>query len=291
MRYLLTIDDNLFVMDYAQAVSLAHPTKFDTGVSNPFGVAAAAALPKRFHNFLADTRLGGSCNVREVTSVPHCHGTHSESQSHVCHDLISINDCFGPEPMVACLLEVSGTAATDTSEGRPSNAGGNDQIITAASLDRAFQQLSLPPIRPTALVVRCANPEKWAQSHSGIEMPPYFSIEAMKWIRQWQCRHLLVNLPSVDRLDDGGVLACHRIFWDMDALGHELGSPARIHCTITELLHIPVNITVGMYALLLQIPPWMTDAAPCRPYLVPLRFLTKGEDISLRVDPGNAIRE
>jgi arylformamidase len=36
-------------------------------------------------------------------------------------------------------------------------------------------------------------------------------------LRSIGVRHLLVDLPSVDREEDGGVLAAHHAFWDFPA--------------------------------------------------------------------------
>lgn len=47
------------------------------------------------------------------------------------------------------------------------------------------------------------------------ELKSYFSQDAMCYINALEVKHLLVDLPSVDRENDGGRLAAHRIFWNL----------------------------------------------------------------------------
>ena len=44
--------------------------------------------------------------------------------------------------------------------------------------------------------------------------PAFFSIESMKYIVSLGIKHLLVDMPSVDRLFDDGILSAHNIFWE-----------------------------------------------------------------------------
>ena len=80
-------------------------------------------------------------------------------------------------------------------------------------------------------------------------------------------KHLLVDLPSIDRLVDGGKLANHRIFWNVPEGEFEVGPETRVESTITELAYIPEAVSDGEYLLNLQIAPFESDAAPSRPVL------------------------
>ena len=76
-------------------------------------------------------------------------------------------------------------------------------------------------------------------------------------------KHLLHDLPSVDREEDGGVLAAHHAFWDFP-------NTIDLDRTITEMLHVPSTVGDGEYLLELQLPHFMNDAAPSRPVLYAL---------------------
>ena len=98
-------------------------------------------------------------------------------------------------------------------------------------------------------------------------IPPYFTADAMEFIVECGFKHLLVDLPSIDRLFDDGKLANHRIFWNVEQGSFETNAETRINSTITELIYVPNEVADGEYLLNLQIAPFESDAAPSRPVL------------------------
>ena len=86
---------------------------------------------------------------------------------------------------------------------------------------------------------------------------PFFTHEAIKFIIEKGIKHLLVDLPSIDKADDGGQLGNHYRFF-------EIGK------TISELLFIPDSVQDGLGFLQIQIPNWGLDAAPSRPIFYPI---------------------
>jgi kynurenine formamidase len=97
--------------------------------------------------------------------------------------------------------------------------------------------------------------------------PPFFSIEAMEYIVSLGVTHLLVDIPSVDRLFDDGNLTAHNIFWDTKLKKYNQSTKSK---TITEMIYVPDSISDGSYLLNLQIPAFLSDAAPSRPILYAL---------------------
>jgi kynurenine formamidase len=102
------------------------------------------------------------------------------------------------------------------------------------------------------------------------EPPPYLSHEAMAYIVSLGVRHLLLDLPSVDRAFDEGRLSAHRIFWEMEPAGHSAVEGPASSRTITELIYVDDTVPDGRYLLDLQIAPFVADAAPSRPVLYPV---------------------
>ena len=94
-------------------------------------------------------------------------------------------------------------------------------------------------------------------------------------------RHLLVDLPSVDREDDQGFLSAHSVFFGVPARQRtdpnkppaarsatEVDSK-REGCTVTELCYFDEHVPDGLYTLNLQVSPLLLDAIPSRPILFP----------------------
>jgi kynurenine formamidase len=84
--------------------------------------------------------------------------------------------------------------------------------------------------------------------------------EAAKYLVERGVQHLLLDLPSVDREEDGGQLLAHRAFW-------QYPEAVRKHCTITELIYVPNEIKDGFYLLNLQTASFDLDVSPSRPVL------------------------
>ena len=115
------------------------------------------------------------------------------------------------------------------------------------------------------LIIRTLPNDKSKKSRDYMkEAPTFFSIEAMEYIVSLGVEHLLVDTPSVDRLLDEGNLSSHNIFWETK--GKEFNSNAK-NKTITEMIFVFEDIIDGSYLLNLQIPAFVSDAAPSRPIL------------------------
>jgi kynurenine formamidase len=93
------------------------------------------------------------------------------------------------------------------------------------------------------------------------DAPSFLSIDAMEYIVSLGVKHLIVDTPSVDRLLDDGHLSAHNIFWETK--GKEF-NPNTKNKTITEMIFASENIKDGSYLLNLQIPAFVSDAAPSR---------------------------
>ena len=79
--------------------------------------------------------------------------------------------------------------------------------------------------------------------------------------------HLVVDLPSIDRMEDDGMLGNHRIFWsDNGNLNGSINSNSKK--TITELAYIPNDVEDGFYFMNIQLPHFKIDAAPSRPIIL-----------------------
>ncbi|MCY7345238.1 MAG: cyclase family protein, partial [Pyrinomonadaceae bacterium] len=99
------------------------------------------------------------------------------------------------------------------------------------------------------------------------EIPPFFSTEAMRFISESGVKHLLADVPSIDRIFDEGKLSNHRIFWSVEPGKFELNEKSLLNHTVTEMIFVPDSIADGAYFLNLQIAAFAADASPSRPRL------------------------
>ncbi|HEY3250212.1 MAG TPA: cyclase family protein, partial [Ignavibacteria bacterium] len=123
-----------------------------------------------------------------------------------------------------------------------------------------------------ALIIRTLPNDESKKSRRYIEsQPPFFSNEAMSFIRELGVSHLLVDIPSVDKTFDEGKLTAHHIFWNVEQGSHDVDPNNHSLKTITEMIYILNEVKDGEYILNLQIAPFVSDASPSRPLLYKIR--------------------
>ncbi len=133
---------------------------------------------------------------------------------------------------------------------------GEDKVISEAILREKIQ-----PNETEALIIRTLPNfrEKQTKKYSHTNWP-YLSEEAAIFLRNSGVKHLLIDLPSVDKEKDGGKLLAHKAFWNYP-------KNTRFDATITELVYVPNSIEDGDYLLNLQIASFENDASPSKPVL------------------------
>ncbi len=256
--------------DAARAYDLSIPLAFDAPQPSFFGAAAASGRPLVAGTFVGDVREGGSCNCATYAFTPHCNGTHTECVGHLTHDRIGIRDLALPTYVIARLVTLAPTPAANTAEQSDPAPRPGDELITRASLAAALGPESL--LEAAALVVRTTPnpPAKRHRSYGPERPPPYFSAEFMRSIVADGVQHLIVDLPSIDRAEDAGRLTAHRLFFGLPPGSADATQAQRAQATVTELAYVDDAIPDGWYVLNLQVAPFVADAAPSRPLLLPL---------------------
>ena len=280
MRVHFSHGDRALVADLADALPIAIPLDFDGPQPSHFGARAAHAVPLRAGSFMGDVRAGGSCNCEELRLTPHCNGTHTEGVGHITADRVPVTDSLRGGLLVAGVVSVHAVAQAATGESTNPVPTSDDQLITATALEKACGVLApwwhpdTPDARfPEALVVRTLpnGADKLSRDYAGENPAPYLTREAAAWLVERGVLHLVVDLPSVDRAHDGGHLTAHRVFFGLPAGAKRVSEATRPQATITELAFIAPMVRDGWYLLDLQVPAFLTDAAPSRPLLYPVR--------------------
>ena len=242
--------------DPNEPLDISIPLRFDGPQPNAYGVEPAASQACQYGELVGDTRRGGSCNFEQITLIPHCNGTHTECVGHITNQRISVRDCLIDAFMPAILVSIA-----------PEANGDDDLLITRSRLEQALAGKN--SCVPSSLIVRTLpnNESKLTRLYNSENIPPYFASQAMELIVELGFTHLLVDLPSIDRLFDDGKLANHRIFWNIEPGSFDVTAATRMNSTITELICVPESVVDGDYLLNLQIAPFEADAAPSRPML------------------------
>ncbi len=251
-------------IDAANPLDISIPLAFNDLQPNIYGVEHAASKAYEDSYFVGDTRLGGSCNFENIYLNPHCNGTHTECVGHLTNERISVQECLQEAFMLAELITVSAENALETDDTYSVKLDENDWMITLRSIQNSKFKIQ----NSKALIIRTLpNDDSKKSRDYSRQNPPFFSLEAMQLIVESGVKHLLVDIPSLERLHDEGKLANHRIFWNVEPGASEKNAQTRLNNTITEMVYVPDEIRDGEYLLNLQIAPFVSDASPSRPLL------------------------
>lgn len=210
--------------------------------------------PVMTDQFTGSVALGGAVNFRNIFFNPHGHGTHTECVGHITEEVYSINSAVKRFFSVATLITLQPESLN--ADDRWMKKG--DLVITREQLESKWDGSS------EALILRTTpnSASKKAMNYSATN-PPYIHPDGMAFIAQTNIKHLLLDLPSVDRESDGGLLDAHHEYWQVrENINHER--------TITELIYADDSISDGLYLLELQVAPFKNDASPSRPVLYDL---------------------
>lgn len=234
-----------FRVDFFNPIDISMPLTADEHASKAWYVPPVKIEPVRMGEWVGDVNQGGSVNFRNITFNPHGNGTHTECVGHISKENYSINKVLKRFMFHAELISVL-----------PEFLDNGDQVITKRGIE-----LTLEGKKAEALIIRTISnsPAKLVTQYSNTN-PPYISKEAIEYILSLGYQHLLIDMPSVDKEVDEGVLAAHHAFWEYPGNTQE-------QRTITEMIYVPNEILDGTYILNLQIASFENDASPSKPVL------------------------
>lgn len=213
--------------------------------------------PVRMGDWIGKVSEGkSSTNFNNIFFNPHAHGTHTECLGHITNDFYSINQCLKQFHFIAQVISVE-----------PKKIG-DDFVITKDLVESQKSKVKSHIIE--AIIIRTMpNLEEKKHKNYSNSNPPYLDEETAIYLREIGIKHLLIDLPSVDKEHDEGKLLAHKAFWNVKNVKH-LNADARLDCTITEMIFVPNEIPDGFYLLNLQIASFENDASPSKPVLYSL---------------------
>ncbi|OWY19054.1 cyclase family protein [Sphingobacteriales bacterium UPWRP_1] len=236
---------NQLNFDLSNPIDISIPLLAGVQTANAFYAPFVTIEPVKSGSFIGDVALGGPVNFKNVHLNPHGNGTHTECFGHISPGAETLNQHLKNFFFIAALVSIY-----------PQQQSNGDRLITRQQMEEA-----LWGIQTQALIIRSLpNDGQKLQRHYSGTNPPYLHHEAAKLIAERKIEHLLLDLPSVDREEDGGLLLSHHAFW-------QYPNYTRKHCTITEMVYVPNEVKDGIYLLNLMITALELDASPSKPVL------------------------
>tara|TARA_R110000868_G_scaffold104728_5_gene288680 strand:- start:7466 stop:8215 length:750 start_codon:yes stop_codon:yes gene_type:complete len=231
-------------IDLSKPIDISIPLKASKKNVNAWYINAPKIEPEKDGEWIASVAEGASINFNNIYFNPHAHGTHTECVGHITEKVHSINQNLKQFFFLAEVITVA-----------PENYL-KDKIISKKQL-----QFALGNKKRDAVIIRTIpnTKEKLSRQYSNTNWT-YLLEEAVDLLVKKGVKHLLIDLPSIDREKDGGELRGHNAFWNTKG-------KLRLDATITELIYVPNHIEDGTYFLNLQIAPFENDATPSKPIL------------------------
>ena len=241
-----TIETNSkkYKIDLTKPLDISIPMRASENNVNAWYQAPPKITPVTDSDWVGSVAQGAAVNFNNVFFNPHAHGTHTECAGHVTPKVHSVNSNLKQFMFLAEVITVA-----------PEKKG-QDFVISKKQI-----QFALGNKKRQALVIRTIpNTSEKLNTQYSHTNPPYLLAEAAVYLREKGVKHLLIDLPSVDREEDEGVLAAHHAFWNTEG-------KLRLDATITEMIFVPNHVQDGTHFLNLQIAPFENDASPSKPVL------------------------
>ncbi|MEO6695138.1 MAG: cyclase family protein [Ignavibacteria bacterium] len=270
MELKFTVNNKEYKCDSSTPLIISIPMIFNGDQPNTYDVKKATAKAYEKDGFIGDTRKGGGCNFEQCNFIAHCNGTHTECVGHISLERISIHDTLKDSLIASTLITVNPEKAFDATDQYIPEKNAEDLIITKSIVEKKINNLEMDFLE--GLIIRTLPNDDTKKSRRYMEnQAPYFSIEAMEYIVSLNVKHLLIDLPSVDRTFDDGKLTAHHIFWNVPFDSHDINIKNHSMKTITEMIYASKEIEDGKYLLNIQFPEFEADAAPSRILLYELK--------------------
>ena len=233
-----------YQIDLSQSLDISIPMRASKSNVNAWYLEEPKIEPVKDGEWIATVKDGACINFNNIFFNPHGHGTHTECVGHITEKVHSINQNLKQFFFLAEVVTV------------PPEKLKGDFVISKKQL-----QFALGNKKRDAIVIRTLpnTKEKLTAQYSHTN-PTYLSEEAAQYLKEKNIKHLLIDLPSVDKEKDECELLAHNAFWNTSG-------KLRMDATITELIFVPNSIEDGTYFLNLQIAPFENDATPSKPVL------------------------
>ncbi len=244
MRINFDINGKKWIANLKEGIDLSIPLRHGANNPNAWYAPPVDFSPVIVGDFVGSLESGSPVNFKNVRLNPHGNGTHTESLAHISKEGLAVFEALKETHFISRLVSLL-----------PQKMENGDRVFQASSLE----DIDLTGIDALILRTEPNDDQKKSIQYSGTN-PPYLHPDFCKRLASEGIDHLLLDLPSVDREEDGGALAAHKAFWGVP-------DDLRLQATITEMIYVPNEVKDGIYLLNLQIPRFDLDAAPSRPII------------------------
>jgi len=244
MKAIIEYNSRKIQIDVSKPIDISIAIDVTKESINAWYIKDPKIFPESYDGEVIKVSEGAVVNFNNIHFNPHSHITHTECVGHITEEVHSVNQNLKHYFYVAEVVTVA------------PESRGEDFVISEKQLKTALRNK-----KRDAIIIRTLPnlSDKKIMRYSNTN-PPYLLEEAAIYLREKGIKHLLIDLPSVDKEKDEGKLLSHNAFWNTSG-------KLRMDATITEFIYVPNTVEDGEYLLNLMIAPFENDATPSKPIL------------------------
>ena len=244
MKAIIEYNSRKITIDVSKPLDISIAIDASRKNVNAWYLGEPEIFPESIDGELVKVSEGAIINFNNIHFNPHAHITHTECVGHITEEIHSVNQNLKHYFFVSEVVTVAPESRAE------------DFVISEKQLKTALRNK-----KRDAIVIRTLPnlKDKKTMRYSNTN-PPYLLEEAAVYLREKGIKHLLIDLPSVDKEKDDGKLLAHNAFWNTTG-------KVRLDATITEFIYVPNSVEDGEYLLNLMIAPFENDATPSKPIL------------------------
>jgi len=244
MKAIIEYNSRKIEINVSKPIDISIPIDMAKDKINAWGIDDPKIEVENFDGYEVSVANGAVVNFNNINFNPHSHITHTECVGHITKEVHSVNKNLKYFIFLAEVVTIA-----------PLFHNG-DFLIGVKQLKTALRNK-----KRDAIVIRTLpNLEEKKSMKYYNTNPTYLSEKAAIYLREKGIKHLLIDLPSVDKEKDDGKLLSHNAFWNT-------AGDVRMDATITEFIYVPNEVEDGEYLLNLMIAPFENDATPSKPIL------------------------
>ena len=241
-----------YIIDFDQPLDISIHTNESSACAKAWYVDPITIEPVMTDQFTGSVKAGGTVNFRNIFFNPHGNTTHTECVGHIATEVYNLQEHLTKYLFKAQLITLAPIKYQgEVSEWRKTG----DAILILEQFKGLIDEDTDAIIIRTTPNSDAKQTLQWSSTNW-----PYMDHAAASYLAEIGIKHLLIDLPSVDREFDGGKMLSHRAFWNYP-------NDIRFDATITEMIYVKNEISDGTFFLSLQPASFINDASPCKPVL------------------------
>jgi kynurenine formamidase len=241
-----------YSIDFKKPIDISIHTDESSACAKAWYVDPVTIEPVLTEQFTGSVKAGGTVNFRNIFFNPHGNTTHTECVGHIADEVYNLQEHLTTYLFKAQVITiVPANYQDEESDWRKKG----DLILMLEQFQGLIDKDAEAIIIRTSPNNDTKKTKQWSSSNW-----PFMDKQAASYLAEIGIKHLLIDLPSIDREFDGGKMLSHRAFWSYP-------EKTRFDATITEMIYVKNEIEDGLYFLNLQPASFVNDASPCKPVI------------------------